>query len=156
LSALSPRGSPMTAPESAPSAPPPEKKHGFFRRHWGKTTIAALVLVPALVFTIWAGSALSYTYSQGNRVGFVQKFSKKGWVCKTWEGELATVTLLGAVPQIFTFSVRSDSVARAINDAMAKGQVRVELQYDQHLGVPTKCFGETEYFVTHVRAVPER
>jgi hypothetical protein len=143
----------MTAPESAPSAPAPEKK-GFLRRHWGKTTIAALVLVPALVFTIWAGSALTYKYSSGQRVGYVQKFSKKGWICKTWEGELAMVNLPGALAQIFTFTVRSDSVAQAISDAMAKGQVRVELQYDQHVGVPTTCFGDTEYFVKGVRVVP--
>lgn len=145
----------MTAPESASSGPAPGKKHGFLRRHWGKTTIAALVLSPALVFTVWAGFALSYTYSQGHRVGLVQKFSKKGWICKTWEGELAMAMLPGAVPQMFTFTVRSDSVAQAITDAMSKGQVRLELQYDQHTGVPTKCFGETEYFVTHVRVVAE-
>ena len=144
----------MTAHESDASPPAATPKKGFLRRHWGKLTIAVLVLVPALVFTIWAGSALSYTYSSGQRVGFVQKFSKKGWICKTWEGELAMVNLPGALSQIFTFTVRSDSVAKALTDAMAKGQVRVEIQYDQHLGVPTSCFGETEYFVTGVRVVP--
>jgi hypothetical protein len=144
----------MTSPETAPRSPAPELKKSFLRRHWGKVTIATIVLVPVLVFTIWAGSALSYTYSSGQRVGYVQKFSKKGWVCKTWEGELAMVNLPGSLSQIFTFSVRSDSVAQAISDAMAKGQVRIELQYDQHVGVPTRCFGETEYFVTGVRVGP--
>jgi hypothetical protein len=144
----------MTAPERDASAPAATPKKGFLRRHWGKVTIAVVVLVPALVFTIWAGSALSYTYSSGQRVGFVQKFSKKGWICKTWEGELAMVNMPGALSQIFAFTVRSDSVAKALTDAMAKGQVRVEIQYDQHLGVPTSCFGETEYFVTGVRVVP--
>jgi hypothetical protein len=144
----------MTTPEPDTSAPAAPAKKGFLRRHWGKLTLAVIVLVPALVFTIWAGSALSYTYSSGQRVGFVQKFSKKGWICKTWEGELAMVNLPGALSQIFTFTVRSDSVAKALTDAMAKGQVRVEIQYDQHRGVPTSCFGETEYFVTGVRVVP--
>jgi hypothetical protein len=144
----------MTTPERDASAPAATPKKGFLRRHWGKVTIAVVVLVPALVFTIWAGSALSYTYSSGQRVGFVQKFSKKGWICKTWEGELAMVNMPGALSQIFAFTVRSDSVAKALTDAMAKGQVRVEIQYDQHLGVPTSCFGETEYFVTGVRVVP--
>jgi hypothetical protein len=144
----------MTTPERDASAPAATPKKGFLRRHWGKVTIAVVVLVPALVFTIWAGSALSYTYSNGQRVGFVQKFSKKGWICKTWEGELAMVNMPGALSQIFAFTVRSDSVAKALTDAMAKGQVRVEIQYDQHLGVPTSCFGETEYFVTGVRVVP--
>lgn len=137
-----------------PEAPAPAPQRSFVRRNWGKLTIATIVLVPALVFTIWAGSALSYAYSRGLRVGYVQKFSKKGWVCKTWEGELAMVNLPGALSQIFTFTVRSDSVAGEITNAMAKGQIRVELQYDQHVGVPTRCFGETEYFVTGVRVVP--
>ena len=88
------------------------------------------------------------------RVGYVQKFSRKGWVCKTWEGELAMVNLPGSLSQIFAFTVRNDSIAQAITDAMGKGQARVELQYDQHVGVPTRCFGETEYFVKGVRVIP--
>ena len=139
----------MTNPESAPPVAAPT--HGFARRNWWKLTLLALVAVPALVFTIWAGMALSYSYSSGLRVGFVQKFSRKGWVCKTWEGELAMVNMPGALSQIFVFSVRNDSVARAVNDAMAKG--RLELQYEEHRGVPTRCFGETNYFVTGVRSI---
>jgi hypothetical protein len=134
--------------ESPVAAP----KHGFARRNWGKLTLLALVLVPALLFTVWAGVALSYTYSSGMRVGFVQKFSRKGWICKTWEGELAMVNMPGSLAQIFVFSVRSDSVAKAINDAMAHG--RLELQYDEHRGVPTTCFGETNHYVTGVRSTP--
>ena len=84
-------------------------------------------------------------------MGFVQKFSRKGWICKTWEGELAIVNMPGTLSQLFNFSVRSDSVAKAINDAMTKG--RVELQYSEHRGVPTGCFGETNYFVTGVRSL---
>jgi hypothetical protein len=139
----------MTSPESEPPVARPTP--GFARRNWGKFTLLALVVVPALVFTIWAGVTLSYTYSSGQRVGFVQKFSRKGWLCKTWEGELAMVNMPGALSQIFVFSVRNDSVARAINDAMAKG--RLELQYEEHRGVPTSCFGETSYFVSGVRSV---
>ena len=139
----------MTNPESETPAPAPV--HGFARRNWGKLSLLALIGVPALVFTIWAGIALNFSYSSGLRVGFVQKFSRKGWLCKTWEGELAMVNMPGSLSQIFTFSVRSDSVAKAINDAMAKG--RLELQYDEHRGVPTTCFGETNYYVTGVRSI---
>ena len=138
----------MTNPESEPQ--PAAPSHGFARRNWGKLTLLVLIAVPCLVFTIWAGAALSYTYSTGQRVGFVQKFSRKGWVCKTWEGDLAIVNMPGALSQIFDFSVRSDSVAKAISDAMAKG--RVELQYEEHRGVPTTCFGETRYYVTGVKS----
>ncbi len=136
-------------PEAAETTPPPAPPQGFARRHWGKLTLFILVVVPALVFTIWAGLALNYSYSKGTRVGFVQKFSQKGWICKTWEGELAQVNMPGAMSQIFTFSVRSDSVAAVVTKAMALG--RVEVEYEQHVGVPTSCFGETEYFVKGVK-----
>ncbi|MBI1809418.1 MAG: hypothetical protein HYR75_05915 [Gemmatimonadetes bacterium] len=113
-------------------------------------TVLLLLAVPTLLFTIWAGIALTYTYSSGERAGYVQKLSKKGWICKTWEGELAMVNMPGAMSQIFTFTVRSDSLAEAINQAMVKG--RVVLYYEEHRGVPTSCFGETGHFVKRVRA----
>jgi hypothetical protein len=142
----------MTIPEpESPVATPAPTRHGFVRRNWGKLTLLAVVVVPALVFTIWAGGALNYAYSSGQRVGFVQKFSRKGWICKTWEGELAIVNMPGAMSQIFDFSVRNDSVAKAISDAMAHG--RVALRYEEHRGVPTSCFGETNYYVTGVRSI---
>lgn len=131
-------------------AEPVEPPRGVVRRHWGKLLVAAVILVPALVFTIWAGVALSYSYSDGNRVGYVQKLSRKGWLCKTWEGELQLSNIPGSAPVLFQFTVRSDSVARAI-EALAGRQVQVH--YEQHVGVPSSCFGETEYFVDAVRSV---
>ena len=142
----------MPTPDDTPAPQQPEPEKSFCRRHWGALSIAAVLLVPTLVFIIWSGVTLSYTYSSGMRVGFVQKFSKKGWLCKTWEGELAMVNMPGAMSQIFTFSVRNDSVATAINEAMGKG--RVEVQYEEHRGVPSSCFGETSYFVKGVRSIP--
>lgn len=138
---------PIPEPVRAEPVGPPR---GFTRRHWGKLTIATVILLPALIFTIWAGVALSYSYSDGNRVGYVQKLSRKGWLCKTWEGELQISNIPGSAPIIFQFSVRSDSVARAI-EALAGRQVQIH--YEQHVGVPSNCFGETEYFVDAVRSV---
>lgn len=150
----------MAEDESAPvneprSDPPPrvepvEPRRRFARRHWGKFAIAGLILIPALVFTIWAGIALSYSYSSGERVGYVQKLSRKGWLCKTWEGELQLSNIPGSAPILFQFTVRSDSLARVIERLAGK---RVAIHYEQHVGVPTTCFGETEYFVTSVRDV---
>jgi len=99
-----------------------------------------------LALYIWA--AFSFAYSQGERAGFVQKFSRKGWICKTWEGELALVNLPGAMPEIFDFTVRDGAVAERINRHLGR---RVVLTYEQHRGIPTSCFGETQYFVTDVR-----
>ncbi|HXF96036.1 MAG TPA: hypothetical protein VNI61_08015 [Gemmatimonadales bacterium] len=118
------------------------------RKH--KLIIAGVIATPVLFFVLYTWTALAWSYSEGERVGYVQKFSKKGWICKTWEGELAMVAVPGSMPEKFLFTVRDDSVAEAINRSSGK---RVRLHYEQHLGVPTTCFGETEYFVTGVQVV---
>ena len=110
--------------------------------------VALLLIVCGFGLYVWG--TLKVSYSTGERSGFVQKLSKKGWVCKTWEGEMAMVTMPGTAPEIFYFSVRNDAVAEKINRSMGK---RVALSYGQHKGVPTQCFGETEYHITDVRPV---
>ena len=117
---------------------------------WKLIVPLVLVLLPLGGFAAWTWITLHVGYSDGERVGYVQKISRKGWVCKTWEGELAMVSMPGTAPQIFYFSVPSDAVARKIMDAAGQ---RVALIYEQHRGVPTKCFAETEYFVTGVRVL---
>jgi hypothetical protein len=115
-------------------------------------TLLVLIIVPVLIIVLWIWIALGYSYASGERAGYIQKISKKGWLCKTWEGELAMANLPGTMPQIFTFTVRDDSVAHVIEQNAGK---QVSLTYEQHRGVPTSCFGETEYFVTGVhRTVP--
>jgi hypothetical protein len=104
-----------------------------------------------LLFALYTWFTLSWSYSEGERAGFLQKFSKKGWVCKTWEGEILLSSMPGAIPERFAFSVRDDEVARQISAAAGK---RVVLAYAQHKGVPSECFGETEYFVTKVTVAP--
>ena len=115
-----------------------------------KLIIAAVLIVPLIVFALYTWSALTWTYSSGERAGYVQKLSKKGWICKTWEGEMALVSIPGTMSEKFYFTVRADSVAARINQSMGK---RVALTYKQHKGIPTSCFGETEYFVVDVKAV---
>jgi len=115
-----------------------------------KLIIAAVVVVPIVVFALYTWSALNWSYSQGERAGYVQKFSRRGWVCKTWEGELAMVNIPGSLTEKFQFTVRDDKIADYINASLGK---RVALRYEQHVGIPTTCFGETEYFVTAVRVV---
>ena len=115
-----------------------------------KLIIAAVIVVPIVVFALYTWSALSWSYSQGERAGYVQKFSRKGWICKTWEGELAMVNIPGALTEKFQFTVRDDKIADYVNASLGK---RVALSYEQHVGIPTTCFGETEYFVTAVRVV---
>jgi hypothetical protein len=126
---------------------PPNRRR---RWKWPLVILGVLVLLPATVFALWSWIALSYTYSQGDRAGYVQKFSEKGWVCKTWEGELSMVNIPGAAQERWMFSVRDDSVARVILNEMGN---RVSLTYEEHRGIPTSCFGETQYFVTGVRRV---
>lgn len=106
------------------------------------------ILIALLAGYTWL--TLSWSYSEGERAGYVQKFSKKGWLCKTWEGELAMVSMPGTLTEKFFFSVRDEAVAEKINKTMGK---RVALVYQQHVGVPTRCFGETDHFVSDVRSV---
>ncbi len=124
------------------------RRPGFVRRHWGKLLLATLVLVPILVVVIWTTIALGFSYSDGTRTGYNQKLSRKGWLCKTWEGEIALTAQPGVAPEIFRYSVRDDAVARQIQ---ALEGSRVTLHYEQHKGLPTNCFGETEYFATGVQ-----
>jgi hypothetical protein len=107
-----------------------------------------LVLAAAIVFSLYLYAALSWSYSKGERAGFLQKVSEKGWICKTWEGELSLVALPGAAPEKFLFTVRDEAVATQVNAAAGK---RVALSYEQHMGLPTSCFGDTNYFVTGVK-----
>jgi hypothetical protein len=116
-------------------------------------SIFVFIGVVLLGAVAWVWLTLNWSYSTGERAGYIQKMSRKGWLCKTWEGEVAMVTMPGAIPDRCEFSVREEEVATKIN-ALA-GQ-RVVLSYEQHKFIPTNCFGETEYFVTDVRVVNEQ
>jgi hypothetical protein len=109
--------------------------------------LALLILVVVVAVVAWTWITLHFSYSNGERIGYIQKISKKGWVCKTWEGELAMLNQPGVPAQIFDFSIRDEAVAQ--NILKYAGQ-RVALTYEQHRGVPSSCFGDTEYFITNV------
>ncbi|WP_199534799.1 hypothetical protein [Rhodoferax lacus] len=116
-------------------------------------SFVGFLVMAAVLFTLYTLAALNWSYSAGERAGFMQKLSHKGFVCKTWEGELQLVALPGSMPEKFLFSVRDEAVAQRINATMGK---RVALTYQQHIGIPTSCFGETEYFVTEVKELPSQ
>jgi hypothetical protein len=132
--------------EHEPESPRPPARH----HRKLAAVLAGITLLPVVIFALWAWVTLGYTYSRGERAGYVQKLSKKGWLCKTWEGQIAMANLPGTMPELFSFSVRNDSIASLIEQTMGK---RVSLTYEQHKGVPTSCFGETQYFITNVRPV---
>lgn len=113
--------------------------------------LVALLIIVLLVGAYFA-VVLNWSYSSGERAGWVQKLSRKGWLCKTWEGELSLVAMPGAMPEKFTFTVHDAAVAAQIDKVMGK---RVALHYEEKVGLPTSCFGETRYFVTGVRVQDE-
>lgn len=119
-----------------------------------RPAIVLLSVIGAVValFAMYTWFTLSWSYSEGERAGFLQKFSKKGWLCKTWEGEILLSSMPGAIPERFAFSVRDDKIAK---DMMAATGKRVIITYAQHKGVPSSCFGETEHFVEKVVVGPE-
>jgi len=115
--------------------------------------ITLLVLVPIALFAIYIWAALSWTYSSGERAGYVQKLSQKGWVCKTYEGELILVSMPGTQAEKFFFTVRNKTIAKKINETVGQ---RVRLIYEEHKGLPTTCFGDTAYFVTDVQPLDKQ
>ena len=110
-----------------------------------------IFLVSAIaLFSLYVYIALNWSYSSGERAGFLQKVSHKGWICKTWEGELSLVAMPGSAPEKFLFTVRDEAVAQKVSAAAGK---RVTLNYEQHKGLPSSCFGDTEYFVVDVKEI---
>jgi len=115
-----------------------------------KWLLVPLVLVGLGVLYIFG--VMNWSYSDGERAGWVQQLSRKGWVCKTWEGELALVSLPGSTPEKFRFTIWDEATADKVNLVMGK---RVALHYEQKVGLPGSCFGETRYYVTGVRVQDE-
>jgi hypothetical protein len=113
--------------------------------------LIGLIAAAILLFFAYIWAALHFSYSEGERAGFLQKFSKRGWICKTWEGEILLSSMPGAIPEKFPFSVRDEAVAGKMAAAMGK---RVVLSYSQHKGLPTSCFGETEYYIDQLQVMP--
>jgi hypothetical protein len=137
---------PSQTPQGSTAGPgsKPRRRRGFtFYLVW--LVIAALVLITLYtLFMLW------WSYSDGERAGVLQKFSKRGWICKTYEGELAMYIVGGVAPQIWDFSVRDKATADALTKAVGR---QVRLHYSEHPGLPTNCFGETDYFVDKVEIV---
>lgn len=134
------------SPETA--APPP-------RRGWRTRTkllLSGFILAPLVILTLWTVGALWFSYSDGYRAGVLQKFSTKGWVCKTSEGEIAQAVVQGIAPLIWDFSVRDARVAHQLDSLVGR---RVSVHYEEHRGIPTSCFGATSYFVDSVAVIAE-
>jgi hypothetical protein len=119
-------------------------------KRWLVLMTLTVLIVPPLLFSAWAWVTLTFVYARGERAGYVQKISQKGWLCKTWEGELAMVNLPGAMPEIFYFTVRDQAVARQVERLVGQ---RVSLTYEQHKGVPGPCFGDTEYYIVRISSM---
>jgi hypothetical protein len=114
--------------------------------------VFAFLLVVILLVVGYFWLFLTWNYSAGERAGWVQKFSRKGWLCKTWEGEMTMITMPGAVAEKFAFTVWDDQVAETVNRSMGK---RVALHYEEKVGLPTTCFGDTRYYVTKLTPVED-
>lgn len=125
------------------TAPSPRRR----RRLW--PIALAVVVIPFVLFSLYVGLMLSWSYSDGERAGVLQKFSRKGWFCKTYEGELAMTTAPGVAPVIWDFSARDKNVLPQLRAAIGK---RVVIHYTEHRGIPTACFGQTGYFADSISA----
>lgn len=133
----------MTSPQSGA---PPAKSRRLSRIALG----LGILVIPFVLFSLYVGLMLAWSYSDGERAGILQKFSRRGWLCKTYEGELAMSIVPGVTPTIWEFSVRDEAVIPKLRNAIGR---RVVLHYTEHRGVPTSCFGQTNYFVDSVASV---
>ncbi|MDH6301488.1 hypothetical protein M2128_000395 [Polynucleobacter sphagniphilus] len=115
-------------------------------------TLLVLIVIGLALLAAYTWAMLNWSYGSGERAGYVQKFSNRGYLCKTWEGELAMVSMPGTMSEKFFFTVPSDAVAQKINANLGK---KVILQYQQHIGLPTTCFGDTEYFVSDITVLDD-
>ena len=109
--------------------------------------LAGLAVLAVVLVGLYTWFALSWAYSSGERAGLLQKFSERGWVCKTYEGELAMYVVAGVQPEIWKFTVRDEAVGRQLLASVGR---RVQLHYDERIALPTSCFGDTQYFVDRV------
>jgi hypothetical protein len=121
-------------------------------RKSGLKWILWLVGLPLLLFAIYLAFVLNWSYSEGERAGYMQRFSNKGWLCKTYEGELAMTTVPGVAPVLWNFTVKDEAVADKLNALAGK---RVVLSYEEHRGIPTTCYGETNHYVYSVREIED-
>jgi len=120
----------------------------------GRAATIVLIILGIIVIgaAFWTWFSLSWSYSEGERAGVLQKFSNKGWVCKTWEGELAQYVVGGVSPQIWHFSTRDEELAKQLMKATGE---RVQIHYTEHKGIPTNCFADTPYFAQSFRVMSE-
>lgn len=132
---------------STPTAPMPTPTPAPVRRSRFKWYLLGFVAALVAMVVLYTLLMLWWSYSDGERAGVLQKFSQRGWVCKTYEGELAMYVVAGVAPQIWSFSVRDEAVVEELNKAVGQ---HVRLHYSEHRGLPTDCFGETDYFVDRV------
>ncbi|HXW10886.1 MAG TPA: hypothetical protein VD737_09730, partial [Steroidobacteraceae bacterium] len=128
------------------SAPPPLQRRGRGIRTW----VWALLAVAVVLGALYTSLMLWYSYSEGERAGVLQKFSHRGWICKTYEGELAQYVVGGVAPQIWHFSARDAAVVTQLREAVGR---QVRIHYEEHRGLPTNCFGETAYFAKSVEVI---
>jgi len=122
------------------------------RGRFGRWVLILLLLV-VVGSGLWTWLTLAWAYAEGERAGVLQKFVRRGWICKTQEGEIALYygggqyMGAGTSPQLWDFSVRDKSVAADLTKAVGH---RVQLHYTEHPGIPTACFAETRFLVDRV------
>jgi len=149
MSAPYPPTAPSTGPTPATNTAPQGKPQRSFGDRFARFVLAVVVL-GIFGFAAYTWATLNYTYSEGERVGYARKLSKKGWVCKTWEGEISMTNAVGAQESVFSFSVRDESVVEKFRALEGK---HVTVLYKERVGIPTSCFGDTPYHAYDVRPI---
>jgi hypothetical protein len=129
-------------------------KSSWFKRFMRKFFLFAVITL-VLYLTVAYLLAAVFVYSEGDRIGYIYKFSHKGYVFKTHEGILKTgfvnIGNTSTPNEEWAFSVAEDSVAKSITNLDQR--VAVKLYYKEYY---TKLFfrGDTKYFVYRMEKMP--
>ncbi len=110
-----------------------------------KKIIGILITTVAILALLYFAFIYYITYSTGVRTGELIKFSNKGVIVKTWEGEISQ-GISGA--QIFTFSVE-DKNKQVIDNLQKYQGSYVKLTYKERYAT-FFWLGDTKYFITKV------
>jgi hypothetical protein len=119
-----------------------------------KKFLSWLILVVIIVLAALVYWKYFFTYSEGYRAGLLQKFSKKGVVFKTYEGEMILSSVrsnrdIAIASEKFFFSAKTEDVANKLNQLQGE---YIVVHYREKNGV-LPWVGETRYLVDSVKIV---
>jgi hypothetical protein len=111
-----------------------------------------VITLLVIVIGIWIYWAFFFTYSDGYRAGMLQKFSRKGTIFKTYEGEMILSSVqsnknVALASEKFLFSVSNKAIAGQLEQM--QGKTIVVHYTEKNNALPWR--GDSRYVVSSVK-----